>query len=80
MGLLSLGEKLSWACETKICSWLKLPPAPNGLVQGGSECQSNAQGIRAEPQSTASPQGILKLSVAGVSLRKKPKLPREGLV
>lgn len=78
MGLLSLGEKLNWACETKICSWLKLPPAPNGLVQGGSECQSNAQGIRAEPQSTASPQGILKLSVAGVSLRKKPKLPREG--
>lgn len=39
--------------------------------------QSNVQDIRAELQSTASPQGILKLPVAGVSLREKPQFPRE---
>lgn len=36
-----------------------------------------AQDIRAELQSTSAPQSTLKLSVAGVSYRKKHKFPRE---
>lgn len=77
MGL-SLREKPSWARETKICSWLQLPPAPNDLIQGGSDAPKQCPGHQSRAPEHCSTSGHLEtVGSWGVSLRKKPKFPRE---
>lgn len=60
MGLLPLREKLSWTHETKICSWLKLPPAPSDLVQGGSDPSKQCPGHQGRAPEHCFTSGHLK--------------------